>query len=96
MSPVVGPVGQSVRLSCPVQCVVYREALYWRLGLPSRRESGQRLVISTPLLVAPAARQQGTAVGRTRDLVFVLRNACLLACLPACLPRAACLRACLT
>ena len=57
--------------------VMYREALYWRLDLPSGRESGQRLVISTPLLVAPAARQQGTAVGRTRDLVFVLRNACL-------------------
>ena len=84
MSPVVGPVRQSVRLSCPVQCVVYREALYWRLGLPSRRESGQRLVISTPLLVAPAAcTYEGAAVSRTRGH-FV--SSCHVYGMPACLP----------
>ena len=87
MSPVVGPVRQSVRLSCPVQCVVYREALYWRLGLPSRRESGQRLVISTPLLVAPAARQRERRwAGREILSLSCEMPACLPACLLACLP----------
>ena len=87
MSPVVGPVRQSVRLSCPVQCVVYREALYWRLGLPSRRESGQRLVISTPLLVAPAARQRARRwAGREILSLSCGMPACLPACLLACLP----------
>ena len=85
MSPVVGPVRQSVRLSCPVQWC--REALYWRLGLPSGRESGQRLVISTPLLVAPAARQRARRwAGREILSLSCGMPACLPACLLACLP----------
>ena len=87
MSPVVGPVRQSVRLSCPVHAVVCREALYWRLGLPSGRESGQRLVISTPLLVAPAARQRARRwAGREILSLSCGMPACLPACLLACLP----------
>ena len=42
-------VGPSVRLPCPVRAVMYRDALYWWLGLPFGRESGQRLVTSNPL-----------------------------------------------
>ena len=64
--------------------VMYREALYWRLGLPSRRESGQRLVISTPLLVAPAARLQRH--GGEQDERSCHLAECLLVCLPAYLP----------
>ena len=67
--------------------VMYREALYWRLGLPSGRESGQRLVISTPLLVAPAARQRARRwAGREILSLSCGMPACLPACLLACLP----------
>ena len=67
--------------------VMYREALYWRLDLPSGRESGQRLVISTPLLVAPAARQRARRwAGREILSLSCGMPACLPACLLACLP----------
>ena len=58
---------------------MYRDALRWWLVLPSGRESGQRIATSTPLLVAPAARLQGAAVGRTRGLVL---SCGMHACLP--------------
>ena len=87
MSPVVS---LSV-VSCPVlwcTCTgkpLRRFLLRWWLGQPSGRESGQRLAISTPLLVAPAARLQRLGGGQDERSCLCLAE-CLLACLPAYLP----------
>ena len=77
-------VGQSVRLSCPVQWC--RGALYWRLGLPSGRESGQRLATSNPCVDGPRGLRSLCPAWRRSDERSCHLAECLLACLPAYLP----------
>ena len=88
-----GPSVSPSVMSCPVMwctCTgkpLRRFLLRWWLGPPSGRESGQRLVISTPLLVAPAARQRARRwAGREILSLSCGMPACLPACLLACLP----------
>ena len=77
MSPVVGPVGQSVRLSCPVQCcdvpgspILEARSAFWARVGPAACDQHS-------FIGGSRGAPTGAAVGRTRDLVFVLRNACL-------------------
>ena len=65
---------------------MYREALYWRLDLPSGRESGQRLATSNPCVGGPRGLRSLCPARRRSDERSCHLAECLLACLPAYLP----------
>ena len=84
MSPVVGPVGQSVRLSCPVQCcdvpgspILEARSAFWARVGPATCD--QHSLIG-------GSRGAPTGSGGEQDERSCRLAECMLACLLACLP----------